>query len=384
LFTPVGVLENRKTQIMSSILPFRCLGFIILGAAFALKASADESAIHSVEVKETVVVPNNTGDTWAPAWAKDGTIFSPSDDSGGFKGPVSTNIHFNKITGDTATTLDGDTVNPMIEYGKGSELGPDGFTWKSSGCMMLDGVLYWVIARHHYDVQQSAQNASIIKSTDGGKTWTRSVQENYDHPLFPGSRFATPYFIDYGQDGHQAVADGSDKYVYAMSNNGFWDNGDNMILGRVLKTKIGDLKAEDWQFFKSGDGAVDSNWSPDMNQTIPVINNPNHLGMGGPVYLTAQKCYFMIGWHYPDTGGRMKPESSQTTNWDFYVASQPWGPWRIVGSHTFHPEAYYGPQVCLKLTSPDGSMLQAFTCGNFNPPFGALYYKLSVVSLLLK
>ena len=53
--------------------------------------------------------------------------------------------------------------------------------------------------------------------------------------MFPGKLFPSPYFICYGQQRHEAVADGSDKYIYALSTNGFWDNGDKLILGRVLR-----------------------------------------------------------------------------------------------------------------------------------------------------
>jgi hypothetical protein len=504
------------------------------------RLKADPSAITSVRVESINVVPNNQGDTWDPAWARDGTIYSPSDDGSGFRSNVATNVHFNKMTGDSPEKLDGETVNPMAEYGKaiersydsdyganhsygpasflydvpgtpihdapavtgahlgfkradyddyvgikfttgGSALGvkalgrwvapgstashpveiidgatsavvatatvntagqaagkfayvalahpvtlaanhayfllsletkggddwfdddtvltssrditintpefhspggyfSDGRTWKSSGCLALDGALYLVVARHHYGPKQSARNASIIKSLDGGKTWMRPAQDNLDHPMFPGFGFATPYFIDYGQDGHQAVADGSDRYVYAMSNNGFWDNGDKMVLGRVRRDKIGDLSASDWQFLKGGDGANDANWSSSMDEAGPVIDSRDHLGMGGPVYLPAQKCYFMIGWYYPAGSARITLNASQTTNWDFYVAAHPWGPWHIVGSHQFYPQGYYNPQVCLKWSSPDGSLIRVLAAGDFN----AGTFPLACISLSVK
>ena len=81
--------------------------------------------ITSVSVESIVVVPNNEGDTWDPAWARDGTIYSPSDDGGGFRSNIETNIHFNKITGESAEKLDGDTVDPMVEYGKATETSYD-------------------------------------------------------------------------------------------------------------------------------------------------------------------------------------------------------------------------------------------------------------------
>ncbi len=115
-----------------------------------------------------------------------------------------------------------------------------------------------------------------MKSTDFGKTWTRSAKENRDRPIFPGSRFATPYFVEYGQDGRASV-DNADRYVYALSNDGFWDNGNNLVLGRVARSKIGHLGATDWQFYGGRDGMEDSAWTPDMART----DRPAGLGHGG-------------------------------------------------------------------------------------------------------
>jgi hypothetical protein len=357
-----------------------CLGFLLGAIFFPMTAGAD--APSSVTVGNAVAIPDSGGDTWELTWGPDGRVFTPSNDSGGFGRSLGTNIHFNEVFGDKPTALTGVTVNPMVEYGKASQTGPDKRTWKSSGCISLDGTLYWVIARHFYDKRQTAINASIIKSHDGGKTWTRSEKENYDHPMFPGSRFATPYFISYGQDGREAVADQSDKYVYALSNNGFWDNGDNLVLGRVLRSRIGELHAKDWQFLKARDGAEESNWSSNMADAHPVIENPNHLGMGGPAYLAAQKCYFMIGWYYPAGGGRVTPDASKTTIWDFYIAPHPWGPWRIIGSHAFTPQGFYGPGLGLKFTSDGGNTVWAFTAGDFQ--HGSRLYKMMAVPLTLK
>jgi hypothetical protein len=356
----------------------------LTATSFSL-VQADPTPITSVTVTGAVTVPHNNGDTWCAAWAGDGNIYTPSNDSSGFKSKAGTNLHLNKVTGDDPAKLDGETINPMTEYGVISSLMSDGYTWKSSGFMALDHVLYWVIARHHYVSIQSAANSSIIKSTDGGKTWTRPMQENFDHPMFPGARFPTPYFIDYGQDGHQAVADGSDRYVYAMSNSGSWDNGDFMVLGRVPKSKIGNLNAADWQFFTSGDGANDATWNSNPIDAKPVINSPNHLAEGGPVYIPGKQCYFMIGWYYPAGGGRVTPDASKTTVWDFYTAPHPWGPWTKIDSHQFKTQGYYCPGVSTKFTSADGSSLKVFTAGDFqahdpSPPL----YALTVVSLQLK
>ena len=46
-------------------------------------------------------------------------------------------------------------------------------------------------------------------------------------------------FVWYGKDGQGSV-DNAGKYVYAVSNNGHFEDGDNYIIGRVLKTKLAD------------------------------------------------------------------------------------------------------------------------------------------------
>ena len=68
--------------------------------------------------------------------------------------------------------------------------------------------------------QANSANASIIKSIDFGRTRTRPAAVNYQAPMFPGRRFATPYFIEFGRKGwaHANVGD----FVYALPNNGFF------------------------------------------------------------------------------------------------------------------------------------------------------------------
>ena len=364
------------------------VGSSFLNPANAAPApDAGELGIHSVEVNGIHPVDGNGGDTWAPAWTSNGDIYSPSNDTNGFNNAGNSNIMFNRITGDPLKSLSGETVNQMTDYGKGAENGPDGCSWKSSGCAAVDGALYWLVARHKYGddsgdpkKRQPAHGASIIKSTDNGRTWTRSVKENYEKPMFPGSRFATPYFINYGQDGHEMTADGSDKYVYALSNNGFWDNGDDMVLGRVLRSKIGNLSGTDWQYFKQGDGATEAAWSSEMKDAAPVLSNPDHLGMTGAVYMPKQKCYLMVGWYYPAGGGKI-PGANKYTIWDFYAAAHPWGPWKNVGSQGFMPMGFYCPEICSKFTSADGAAAWVFTAGNWNE---WTVYRLNAVSLTIK
>jgi hypothetical protein len=345
---------------------------LLLNIARPVGESRNSKPIKAIHVGNPISVLNNRGDTWVGAWADDNEIYSPSNDTTGFGVTCDSNVAFNRITGDDPLRLTGVTINPMIDYGKGGMELADRCNWKSSGCLSIDGVFYWVVARHHYGetsgdpfMRQTAQNASIIKSLDKGKTWTRPARENYDRPMFPGPRFAAPYFIQYGRDGKAATVDQADRYVYAVSNNGFWDNGDNMILGRVLRTKIGDLKGSDWEFFTGGDGALASSWNPDMNKAKWILDEPDRLGMTGPVYLPEFGRYLMIGWYYPAGGGK-KPDAWFETVWDFYESPKPWGPWTKIGSHHFAPQGYYGPGVCLKFSEKGGRRVFAVTAGDWH------------------
>ncbi len=87
-----------------------------------------------------------------------------------------------------------------------------------------------------------------------------------NHPTFPGPRFATSFFIEYGRS---AGVDSSDQYIYAVSNDGFWDCGNDMILGRVLKLKMASLNGADWEYFRGGDGMKSSAWAPHFNDAKP-------------------------------------------------------------------------------------------------------------------
>ncbi len=292
---------------------------------------------------------------------------------------VDSNIAFNRFSGSHPVKLTGITVNAMSEYGRETEKGPDGCSWKSSGCSYIDGAFYWVVARHKYGEEsgdsfrrQTAANASIIRSTDLGRTWTRSAKQNMEQPLFPGRRFATPYFIQYGL--REVSEDGADRFVYAVSNNGFWDNGDEMILGRVSRKKLAALQSSDWEYYSGGDGSRGFAWAKNVDEAKPVIHAPGKLGMTGAVYVPFRRRYLMVTWYYPAGGGKMKGAFSETM-WNFYEAPRPWGPWTSIGSSKrFTPGGFYCPEICPKFLTADRAYI--WTAGNWNDPRS---YKLHIV-----
>jgi len=125
----------------------------------------------------------------------------------------------------------------MVEYGCwGCRDGND--TWKGNSIISVDGVLYVGVSQHSsaYDYPDHIQrvyDASIVKSEDHGETW--SIKPMAGQAMFPGPRFVTPSFVQFGKDYQDAM----DDYVYAISSSGTWNNGNNMTLGRVQRTLLG-------------------------------------------------------------------------------------------------------------------------------------------------
>jgi Domain of unknown function (DUF4185) len=224
--------------------------------------------------------------------------------------------------------LTGTPISDMGAYGK-EPARPDRGNWKTMNSYCVDGVLYMFVTRCLYPEQSGDtnnrhifKNSSIIKSTDKGKTWTRSSEENYNHPMFPGLSFGSPYFVWYGRDGAASVDD-ADKYVYAVANNGHFEDGDYYILGRVSKKKLPNLNGADWEFYAGGNGMRAGNWRQDISQATPILRDKMNCSMTGMTYIPGLGRYVMVVWHYKKYDLR---KDSGTIN-DYYEAPKPWGPW---------------------------------------------------------
>jgi hypothetical protein len=337
-----------------------------------------------------------TGDTWIPTWADDKELYVVSDDCRGFGEAknAARNWMIHRLSGENPLHLIGATINTMDDYGlrnqPNSELGygtpaaQDGRAWKANGITCIDGVIYVAISKHDYpwrnkqltDLRQTAADASIIKSVDHGLHWTRSSIENYAHPMFPGRRFGAPFFITYGKNG-TAKVHGADTYVYAVSNNGFWNNGDDLILGRVRRSTIANLSGDDWEFYRGNgrDGRLRENWSHDVGQATPILRDPGRVGMSAIQYIEPLEIYLLCQWYYPQNTFDGGP-----TIWSFRTAREPWGPWTLLFAQTF-PEGYYNPAIAPKFGSADGLHQTILVGGDFRKQ--EWFYKLHVMPISL-
>jgi hypothetical protein len=318
-------------------------------------------------------LPNCWGDVWTTTWADDDNLYTVSDDTTGFNKACNSNLAVHRITGGPPPNIEGVTVNPMSEFGKAGELKEDGASWKATGLTCVDGVLYLALSRHYYDgvgdesdnpVQrfwiQETWDASIIKSTDHGKTW--SPAPKLRHAMFPGRLFSNPFFVQYGKDG-QGTKDDADKYVYAVSNDGAWNNGNWMTLGRVSRGLIARLDPDDWEFVYGYDKNGDPIWRPRQDNALYIFRSPGNTSMTGIHYIRGLDLYIMPQWYYPHLD---EPKRRwKVTRWELYSAPAPWGPWTLFHTQDFEPQSFYNPSIPSKFISEDGREFWIFVAGNF-------------------
>lgn len=336
---------------------------------------------------------DSNGDTADPFWADDGNLYHFQCDGRGF-GKEPRNLCFNQLAGTDLGGLRGELVNAMDEYGKANASEKDGANWKVCGQECIDGVFYAFVARNRYGnhskdplLRQTSFNASLIKSTDHGRTWTRTARENYEAPMWPGNRFGGPGFIHYGRNGGNVRRDGADQFVYVVSNNGFWNGGDDFILARIRRDDLPKLKTGDWQYFTGGDGLDDKAWSGEIASATPVVNRPAKLGWTAPVFVAELNRYLLVSWYVtPTLKTWFTPEC---VVYDFLEAPHPWGPWTMVGSFDdrfLGGNHMYGPNLCAKFQErvDGGVKVEMFTSGcPFQDKPGGLY-KMWRIPLILR
>ncbi len=336
----------------------------------------------------------SNGDTWDPFWADDGSLYAFNCDGRGF-GTRSMNLALNKLSGEAPDALIGSQVNPMSEYGKGSQKGPDNATWKACGQECIDGVFYAFVSRNTYGsdshdplTRQTAVNASLIKSTDRGRTWTRTARENYERPMWLGGSFGAPFFVHYGRNGGQVEQDGASRYVYACSTNGFWNDGDALILGRVLRSQLSRLNSADWEYLSAPDGAATSSWSRSIDSVVPILERPGRCGQTPITFVPELGVYLLVSWYNTETMTRwFEPNRMR---YDFYQAPHPWGPWTPAGSadDSFLGPGWhmYGPSICAAFQQhhEDGVELSLFTAGCPFDDVRTSPYKMWRIPLVLK
>ncbi len=306
------------------------------------------------------------GDVWSCTWAADGNVYAAADDCQGVNRSNQSNLAVFKVPGPpTAPAIE--LVNPMHLYG-----GPgyyDGFaSWKADGLTCVDGVLYLGVSQHSWaghfpDNIQRTYDGSIVKSTDHGVTW--SPKPVPGRPMWPWVSFSTPFFVQFGQDYREAI----DDFVYAVSNDGTWNNGNYLTLRRCPRKRIGDLNPLDWEIITGLDAAGEPKWDR-MNPThgsLPgaaIFRHRGFTSMTGMQYVPAVKRFVLPQWAYVDLDREYAAAFSQSGLW-LYEAPHPWGPWRLFHVEPDWNQANYNPSLPAKWFEEGGRAMWMVSAGDF-------------------
>ena len=196
--------------------------------------------------------------------------------------------------------------------------------------------------------------------------------------MFPGRNFCNPSFVEYGKNGSGA----KDDFVYAVSSNGAWNNGDTMTIGRVPREGIGRLDLRDWEFFHGFDNEFKPIWRPRHDDARIMFRSPGRTSMTNVTYIPALDVYILPQWHRDYSVVQVRqPQHRKRFTWlEFYQAHNPWGPWSLFHQHPADPQGFYNPHIPSKFISRDGRKLWVFTAGNA----GVQWYKLNMLPMTLE
>lgn len=349
------------------------------------------------------------GDTFYPAWASDGNMYSPWTDgvtdgvqcgSAGGKEKGFRTGHAVMIGNDPLTLVIKNTSPPkkaLAEPYRGrypcGSLVYDGIWYYGTYCLgpsakFMHGGFEW-----NWPILGPMAGFQI--SRDLGKTWADSPLSPVN-PLFPEPdkylgpvKMGAPHFVDFGQnmkhspDGkayllgmgaekndpkpRPCIKPGKPGEVFQTAEgctedfahaNLSWITADQVYLARVKPSPetINDVKA--YEFFAGHDKDGKPVWTGDFAKIKPLIEWNNHMGCVTATYVPGLKKYLMCitdGW----------PTVAKMTSY-ILEADTITGPWRIaVYMKDFGEQAYF-LNFPSKFISQDGKTLWLCYSANFS------------------
>lgn len=213
-----------------------------------------------------------------------------------------------------------------------------------------DGFFIDAISRH-------GGVAALMVSDDYGMTWANIPGE--ETPYFLGSKFAGLAFVGFGP-GYSGVPAYLGNYVYAISNDENWENGNHVFLARAPKDDL--LNRSRWEFYMGGRDFANPTWSRDESEARPILSDPGHVGHPTMTYNARRGRFFLTYGCDVLPHSYAIPREFARANWHrsrelhLYESVTPWGPWYLVhhennweGEHVA-----YLPQIPSKWLDADG------------------------------
>lgn len=313
------------------------------------------------------IYASSHGDTWSGTWADDNHVYSTADDCLGINRSNSSNLALFRIKG-APPSHEVELVNPMHLYGTLAYY--DGLaSWKADGLTSVDGVLYMGVSQHSWaghfgDFVQRTFEGSIVKSADHGVTW--SPKPVSGRGMFPWVSFSTPFFVQFGKDYQDAI----DDYVYAVSNDGTWNNGNFMTLRRCPRNRIANLQTTDWEYITALDAGGQPKWERIVSSnfsgwnTMPIFKHRGFTSMTGMQYVPFIKRFILPQWAFVNLDLSYE-QSFDHSALMLYEAPNPWGPWSIFHVEERWHKGHYNPSLPAKWFEDGGRAMWLISAGDF-------------------
>jgi hypothetical protein len=304
------------------------------------------------------------------AWAADGSVYSVDGDGDFFGGED----YYGSLSRITGTPPDHriELVTQFRELRIREDHTPDGMRRYFCGPLAVDNDLY--VCLYDYDWRIKGRDVGkrddflvvdrysklggipgILKSVDGGRTWTNRPDQ--DNPRFLGPNFGNLQFIGFGP-GYAGVPPQYGNYVYAISNDSNWESGDHLYLARVPRDAVLDRKA--WQFFAGHERSPA--WTEDERQARPIFRDVGHVGHSDMTYSPGIQRFLLTVFsdrhpHREDASFEESRLWERHTELQIYESPDPWGPWALI--HREDPwggpdHACYLPHLPPKWLDADG------------------------------
>lgn len=325
-------------------------------ATAAVSRDAGSARVHLTVADAPTVKAGADGDLWPNCWGADGQVYAAYGDGKGF-GTTASDIGVTRISGVPETGLHG--VDLASGHALGQVWSGSGYTRKPTGMACVGNTKYLAVEDLSGDFNK-APASTIASSTDG-------VHWKWDHakPMFPGGVFTTVMFLDYGK-GYRNAPDG---YVYAYGLDGNWRDSytdvvpdpTQLFLARVPRNHVQDRSK--WQFYQ-GNSHGHPRWTTKISAKQAVLTDTRRsplgnsvISQGGIVYVPQLRQYIYTSW--------------TENTFEFYAATNPWGPWKHTnsvdfGAYPWTTQKYggYGLSLPAKFISKDGrsGWLQSNVC----------------------